>query len=298
MSPLVSIITRTKNRPLLLPRACDSVLGQTTIDWEHVLVNDAGDSSVVESIVEPRRARYGDRLRVIHRERSTGMEAASNAGIRASHGRYLVIHDDDDSWHGRFLEKTTSMLERLGPEDPVQGVVTHSTRVVEQLEANTVTEVFRHAFVEGLQPIRLWRVLEENAFPPISFLFRRSAWDALGPFDGSLPVLGDWEFNVRFLQRFDITVLPEMLAYYHHRTEDAANIYANTVTARDDLHRSTEAALIERWASSGNATLNALAQATTDARRVLLQRRKNKARRDAITALREEIAVLESHHRP
>lgn len=293
MSPLVSIVTRTKDRPLLLPRACESVLAQTATDWEHIIVNDAGDRNPVEAIVEPLLKRYDGRLRLVHRERSTGMEAASNTGIRASRGRYLVVHDDDDSWHGRFLEKTTAELERRGPESCIQGVVTHCLRVVETLGAEGISEQFRHPFVEGLQPIRLWRVLEENAFPPISFLFRRTAWDALGPFDESLPVLGDWEFNVRFLQRFDLIVLPEMLAHYHHRTEDAAEIYANTVTARDDLHRTTEAKLIERWRQSDDAAVRALAAATGGARETLLLRRKNASRRTRITDLQEKHATFE-----
>lgn len=294
MPPLVSIITRTKNRPLLLPRACNSVLAQTCADWEHVIVNDAGDPGPVDAIVAAERDRYGDRVKVLHRTSSTGMESASNAGIRASTGRYLTIHDDDDTWHPRFLEKTISYLNAQGPASPEQGVVTHTIRIVEKLTDQGTGELFRHPFTDGLRPIRLWRLLEENTFPPISFLFSRTAWDSLGPFDETLPVLGDWEFNVRFLRHYEIGVVPEMLAYYHHRTEDAATIYANTVTAHDQLHRATESTLIGRWAASADPDQQALAAATQGAREVLLLRRENAALHQEISNLREEIAPLES----
>ena len=49
----VAIITRTKDRPFLLPRAIDSVLKQTQGDWIHVIVNDGGDASSSRSSLRP-----------------------------------------------------------------------------------------------------------------------------------------------------------------------------------------------------------------------------------------------------
>ncbi len=66
----------------------------------------------------------------------------------------------------------------------------------------------------------------------------------VGPFNGQLRVLGDWEFHLRFLRRFDIDVIAEPLANYHHRTTTTAGVYGNTVHAQSALHRSTRVALI------------------------------------------------------
>src|SRR5688572_27059131 len=94
----VAIITRTKNRELLLGRAIQSVLAQTFADFVHVVVNDAGNVAKVEELTGQYQEKYAGRLQLIHRESSTGMEAASNAAIKASQSDYVVIHDDDDSW--------------------------------------------------------------------------------------------------------------------------------------------------------------------------------------------------------
>ena len=48
-SPAISIITRTKNRALLLERTIMSVLAQTHEDWIHVIVNDGGDPVAVDA---------------------------------------------------------------------------------------------------------------------------------------------------------------------------------------------------------------------------------------------------------
>ena len=51
----VAVITRTKNRNILLPRAINSVLSQTSPEWVHVIINDGGDTEELESTILPFR---------------------------------------------------------------------------------------------------------------------------------------------------------------------------------------------------------------------------------------------------
>jgi glycosyltransferase involved in cell wall biosynthesis len=81
--PSVSIITRTKDRPLLLERAIKSVLNQTYSEWIHVVVNDGGDAKSVQSLLDQYRTQYAGRLCLVTNNRSLGMEAASNVGLRS-----------------------------------------------------------------------------------------------------------------------------------------------------------------------------------------------------------------------
>jgi hypothetical protein len=64
-------------------------------------------------------------------------------------------------------------------------------------------------------------------------------------FDESLPVIGDWEFNIRFLMKYDVLVIKESLANYHVRT-DAKKEYENTVTAQKDTHAFYRALIINK----------------------------------------------------
>jgi hypothetical protein len=47
----VGIVTRTKNRPILLERSIRSVLSQTYGNWVHIIVNDGGDRNALETIL-------------------------------------------------------------------------------------------------------------------------------------------------------------------------------------------------------------------------------------------------------
>ncbi len=232
--PLVSVITRTKDRPMLFPRALQSVLEQDLPCWEMIVVNDGGQPAALDQLIEQRNGAAQGRVHVIHREQSHGMEAASNAGIAVSSGKYVVIHDDDDSWDAGFLKVCIEHMEAAGPL--VGGVVTRCVRVDEVVLENEVECVNRTPYNPWLNHISIVDMAQQNLFPPISFLFRRSVFDELGGFREDLPVLGDWEFNLRFLGRYAIDVIPQELANYHLRPRLMDTAYGNTVVAGLDLH--------------------------------------------------------------
>lgn len=233
----VAVITRTKNRPLLLKRAIESVMGQSYQDTLMVIVNDGGNQEEVDSLVSS----YHDsskQIVVLHNEKSLGMEAASNRGITSSDSTYVVIHDDDDSWDPSFLETMIVSLESVIQNHPeCAGVVSDFTIINEVITGNEIREVKREDCSHWVQELTLWRMAQGNCFPPIAFLYKRSVLEQVGYYDESLPVLGDWEFNLRFLARYDIHHLTTPLAFYHHRGKDTDAAYGNTVISGVRLHR-------------------------------------------------------------
>lgn len=239
----VAVVMRTKDRAILLERAIDSVLQQTFTDWALVVVNDGGDPRPVQELLDSRKDQLQGRSLLINNPTSTGMENASNAGITASASEFIVIHDDDDAWAPTFLERCVDRLDGSPPE--IGGVVTQTTVVIEDIEDGRVIERERFPFA-NIEAVELARLAVENQFPPISFLFRRSALETVGSFDGRLPVLGDWDFHLRMAQHYPISVLHETLAFYHHRTAGVTNQYGNTVVAQKETHRRQRAEYINR----------------------------------------------------
>jgi glycosyltransferase involved in cell wall biosynthesis len=226
---------RTKNRPLLLERALSSVASQTFSDYVLAVVNDGGDVEVVNELVNKYSPRLSDVV-LIHNDASLGMEAASNIGINATTSEFIVIHDDDDSWHCDFLRETVKFL-RSKHGERYSGVVTHVTKIVERLCEKTCDVIKRSSFNPGLMGVSLSDVAMDNRFPPISFLYRRNVCKRIGGYDESLPVMGDWDFNLRFLLEGDIGVIPQELANYHHRVKITADsAYNNTVVHGIDRH--------------------------------------------------------------
>jgi hypothetical protein len=93
------------------------------------------------------------------------------------------------------------------------------------------------------------RLIGGNTFPPIAALFRRSLLDSAGYFDSSLPVLGDWEFNLRAVREGGFVFVPERLANYHTRTPESDRAAGNSITMGEDLHLRVKKELQVRWDS-------------------------------------------------
>lgn len=246
----VSIITRTKNRALLLERAIRSVTGQSHQHWELIIVNDGGDPAPVEALVQKANDVAKSKIKVLHHAESLGMEAASNAGLRTASGRYVIIHDDDDAWAPEFLTVMLRELQQQAARLPsIKGIACRATLVMEEIRGQEViikkTEKFRPDVQPGLIPLH--KIFQENFFAPIQFLYERAVFDKIGMYRDTLPVLGDWEFNVRFMREFDIFYIADELAFYHHRVADRSSIYGNSVIASHDKHLFFNQALKNEW---------------------------------------------------
>lgn len=237
---------RTKNRPLLLTRALNSVAGQTFQNWQLVVVNDGGCSSEVDAAVGTLPATAIEKITVLHHKDSLGMEAASNAGLAKLTTDYVHVHDDDDSLHREFYAQVIEYFETT-PHPKVRGVVTGTERIIETIRGDQIHEIKRRTFNDNVRTISLRRLLSQNLFAPIAFVFDRKAGVEVGGFREDLPVLGDWEFNIRFLLKYEIGTLRNCLAYYHDREKDHTSAYASSVTGRAELHAFYDNFLRNEW---------------------------------------------------
>jgi len=238
---------RTFERPVLLARAIASVQQQTFSDWTLVVVNNGGDPATVNKVVHAatqRTLRHTGTVQVVHVQERLGMEAASNRGLAAIESEFFAIHDDDDSWNPEFL---STMVARLEADLSAAGVVCNTTRVIETLKGDRVWPVREEPYLSNPGLLTYRGLLGGNTFAPIAALFRRSTLEAVGSFDESLPVLGDWEFNLRAVRHGVLLHEARNLARYHWRTPESDPGFGNTVTEGIDLHNSVRLELQNRW---------------------------------------------------
>lgn len=90
---MISIVSPCYNVELYLPRYIDSILAQTSSDWELILIDD-GSTDRSGEICDDYAARDA-RIQAIHKQ-NNGVSEARNAGIEISKGEYIVFFDTDD----------------------------------------------------------------------------------------------------------------------------------------------------------------------------------------------------------
>lgn len=284
---LVSIITRTAGRPVLLKRTLESIKTQTYKNYEVVIVNDGGDESYVSKEVQSVFKNNEASIIIITNTTSQGRWTAANQAIAASHGEFLVILDDDDTWSESYLDKSVKYLIK---HSSCMGVVVESDRIDEEVSKGTSVQFIRQQpmFRYSL-PISLFSLVYANQIPTNGFMYRRSAYKEVGVYDESLPVLGDWEFNIRFGLKYDFGVIREVLAFIHHRPAQDATAYANTVVAGVNEHFHTRVKILNKHFRSD------MSRGSTGIGYVMnMQESQNEIRRDTNTRL-EKLMLSHEH---
>lgn len=199
----------------MLERALRSIVGQTFEEFVLVIVNDSPLREPVEALLSTFADRLGDRVIVIQNEKPQGRWGAMDTAIAAVESDYFILHDDDDSWHPLFLDRTVAYLD-AHPEDAA--VATRTELVFEHVEGATITELRRQVLATGLNTVSFVEMLKQNYVPPIALLIRRAVFAEVGTFDNTLPVLADWDFTLRLISRHTVGFVDgEPLAYWHHR---------------------------------------------------------------------------------
>ncbi|WP_208558912.1 glycosyltransferase family 2 protein [Marinilactibacillus kalidii] len=115
----VSIIMPVFNVSAHLPRAIQSALNQTKMDFELILVNDGSTDNSGE-ICDQFAEEEPLIIQVIHQE-NQGSGKARNAGLRIARGKYIYFADPDDYFKPTLLAENYRMAETRDAEVVVFG---------------------------------------------------------------------------------------------------------------------------------------------------------------------------------
>src|SRR4029079_8792614 len=111
----VSVVIPTTKRPRLLVRAIHSVLAQTMVHFELIVVVDGQNADTLRAL----EGISDNRLRIVQNEQPLGPGGARNAGAAVARGTWLAFLDDDDTWEKSKLERQLAMATATRADHPV-----------------------------------------------------------------------------------------------------------------------------------------------------------------------------------
>lgn len=115
----LSVIIPTFNRAHLLDRAVSSVLKQTVLPREIIIVDDGSEDST-QKVIDAIEKRSGIKF-IYHKQPNRGPAAARNAGIERSSFAVLAFLDSDDHWRRNKIEMQYRVLQNSN-----QGRISHT----------------------------------------------------------------------------------------------------------------------------------------------------------------------------
>lgn len=212
--PTISVVTSVYNGVEHLRQSVDSVLGQTDIDFEFLIVDD-GSTDGSGAILAEYAARDA-RMRVIQQE-NQGLTKALIRGCAEARGEYIARHDGDDlSLRNRFATQVAWLQAHseasfvscwsygIGPAGEVLFEVKRS------LEAGDLTT--------GL--------VERDEGPPGhgSVMFRAEAYRQVGGYRQQFRYAQDWDLWLRLAEVGQFACVPQF-GYAYRVSESSISAF-------------------------------------------------------------------------
>lgn len=191
---LVSVILPTYNRGYVIWNAIKSVLNQTYLKFELLIIDSGNDDTkkVVEQFIDPR-------IRYVPIKEKRGHANAINIGLKHANGKYICYIDSDNTYHPEFLEY---MLVSL---------VTHPEKVIAYCAKNKVIVEYdrqgnifeRVEKIDCCRPVNikpLWTL--EEYIDTNTIMHKKDIIDVIGGWDERCTKLDDWEFVLRVYKKY------------------------------------------------------------------------------------------------
>lgn len=206
-APRVAVIVPAYGVAHLLAQALTSLQAQSFQDWEAVIVDDGAPDDVAGAF----KPFESDRRFRLLRTENGGLATARNRAIAASSAPFIALLDGDDLYEPDYLERMVSVIEA---DDTLGFVSCDAVMFGDRRFAGR-----RYSACYAMTgEVTLGRVLNRDIAIFVASMIRRSAFDAVGGFDGALRSVEDLDLWIRLLSAgWRGAVLPEPLARYHRR---------------------------------------------------------------------------------
>ncbi len=212
--PFFSVIVPTFNRASIVSRAVESVLSQTYVHFELIIVNDGSSDNTKKIIMS-----YDDpRIHYIETD-NRGVSAARNTGTMKSTGSHAAFLDSDDQWlpeklhcDASFIRENPNYLIHQSDEFWVRSGRRVNKRNIHTKKAGTI-------FKESLA---MCMVSPSSAVINTSFLMKT------GLFDEKMPVCEDYDLWLRITAEHPVGLIDKKLIikFGGHDDQLSRSVYA------------------------------------------------------------------------
>lgn len=103
--PFFSIIIPLYNKEFFIQNTLRSVLDQTFIDFEIIIVNDGSTDKSEKKVLQFKDTRIS-----YYSKKNSGVSSARNFGIEKSQSNYIAFIDADDYWYPNHLQEIHNLI--------------------------------------------------------------------------------------------------------------------------------------------------------------------------------------------
>ncbi len=217
--PEISVIVPVYNVEKYLNECIESILAQTFVDFELILVDDG--STDRSGAICDRYAERDSRVKVIHKENG-GVSSARNIGIEESKGDFITFIDSDDMIDDDYLMEAIREICKQGCDVYFSGLYmeTWNRQSIIDTKKYTITNPEKYSIKELLDNLEIKYPLICICGPWCK-LFRSDLIKKNNiKFDTSMLLGEDTNFNIDILEKCRNVFFSEKCFYHYRRGND------------------------------------------------------------------------------
>lgn len=209
---MVSIICACYNQAKYVVHSLESIKNQTFKDFEVIIWDDASKDNSVAIIEQWISENPGIKVQFVRHTTNKGICASLNECYALSTGKYIQILALDDLLLPWKLEKHVALLEN-SPQSI--GLLFTDAYIIDddgrQYQNRFIAYHKRYLELESGNYFQ--ELIIDNFIPAMSVLMKRSALEAIGPWDEEL-VYEDYDMWLRIAKKYDFAFDPEPSVQY------------------------------------------------------------------------------------
>ena len=202
--PFFSVIIPVFNKEKFIEVTLKSVLNQTFIDFEILIINDGSTDNSAQLI----KGFDDPRIRYYYKENS-GVSSARNDGIEKTQSNYISFIDADDYWYPDFLEEMYKIIQKH-PEQKVFSAAIEIETSKKVIPASySIIKTNDHEIVNYFTAS-----YKETVICTSCAVFHKSIFEETGNFDIAIKSGQDTDLWIRIGMNFPIVFSWKILARY------------------------------------------------------------------------------------
>lgn len=211
-----TVVIPLYNKAPYVAKAINSVLSQTFLDYELVIIDDG---STDDSYTVAAKSIVGKCDCFIYRQANAGVSMARNNAVSLSRGDYLCFLDADDWWAPNFLEEMSGMIDAY-PEAGIYGVgytIVNKTRNRTRIAPIGVEQEFEKGYIDYC------RVYAKTLAMPLwtgAVCIPRPIFDEMQGFPKGIKLGEDFLLWIKIALKYKVAFLNKPLAFYNQDVEE------------------------------------------------------------------------------
>lgn len=204
-TPFFSIVIPLYNKSKYIQTTLNSILSQTFMDYEIVVVNDGSTDDSLDIV-----NKYDSSKVRIFTQVNQGVSIARNLGIKKSKGQWIAFIDADDIWDEKYLEKAFNTIKSF-PKAEILGMNYKVDSESRSQESGRDPDIGPNSgYIYNYFKLCLSRYL----FNSSSVIVKRECFDIVGYFSTILKEAEDLEMWYRLIKQFTLCYNSEILSFY------------------------------------------------------------------------------------